>query len=134
MQFLLGIKLCSPFVIKYVLCYAISSDSSVYMKDFDVELDEMELIGAAARYYYYNSIHKQPWHCLSSNRPNYLTDLMERPEDACRDMLRMDKHVFYKLISIFQERGMLRDTTGVPIEEQLAIFLNIIGKMSVIEL
>ncbi|XP_021772673.1 uncharacterized protein LOC110736686 [Chenopodium quinoa] len=102
-------------------------DTSAGMEDFDIELDEMELVAAAVGYYYLNSINKQPRHSLSPNQPNYMTGLMEGPEDACREMLRMDKHVFHKLCGIFRQRGMLRDTAGVSIEEQLAIFLNIIG-------
>lgn len=104
-----------------------SSDTSAGMEDFDIELDEMELVAAAVGYYSYNNINKQPRHSLSSNRPNYMTELMEGPEHACREMLRMDRHVFHKLCGIFRQRGMLRDTAGVSIEEQLGIFLNIIG-------
>lgn len=104
-----------------------SSDTSAGMEDFDIELDEMELVAAAVGHYYHNSINKQPQHSLLPNRPKYMTELMEGPEDECREMLRMDKHVFHKLCGIFRQRGMLRDTAGVSIEEQLAIFLNIIG-------
>ncbi|XP_040365609.1 uncharacterized protein LOC112169087 isoform X5 [Rosa chinensis] len=44
-----------------------------------------------------------------------------------KEMFRMDKNVFHKLCDILRQRGMLRDTAGVMIEEQLGIFLNIIG-------
>uniref|UniRef100_A0A7C8ZPL5 Uncharacterized protein n=1 Tax=Opuntia streptacantha TaxID=393608 RepID=A0A7C8ZPL5_OPUST len=97
------------------------------MEDFDIELDEMELVAAAVGHHYFDSISKQPRCSLSPNGGNYMTDLLEGPEDACREMLRMDKQVFHKLCGILRERGMLRDTAGVSIEEQLAIFLNIIG-------
>ncbi|KAL2941300.1 putative nuclease HARBI1, partial [Bienertia sinuspersici] len=102
-------------------------NTSANMDDFDIELDEMELVAASVGYYCYNSMNKQSQHSLSPNQPNYMTELMEGSEDACREMLRMDKHVFQKLCGIFRQRGMLRDTAGVSIEEQLAIFLNIVG-------
>lgn len=40
---------------------------------------------------------------------------------------RMDKHVFYKLCDIFQTRGLLKHTSRIKIEEQLAIFMFIVG-------
>ncbi|CAI0401884.1 unnamed protein product [Linum tenue] len=56
-----------------------------------------------------------------------MTQVLDGPHELCREMFRMDKHVFHKLCSILRQRGLLRDTCGVMIEEQLAIFLNIIG-------
>ncbi|KAL5820094.1 hypothetical protein ACOSQ4_023936 [Xanthoceras sorbifolium] len=95
--------------------------------DFDIELDEMELVAAAAGYYYYNSISRQPQQGMSPSGKGFMTQLLEGHDDVCREMFRMDKHVFHKLCDILRQRGMLRDTAGVMIEEQLAIFLNIIG-------
>lgn len=97
------------------------------MEDFDLELDEMELVAAAAGYYYYNSITKQPHPSLSPKDSGFMAEVLEGPDEICRDMFRMDKHVFHKLCDILRQRGMLRDTAGVMIEEQLAIFLNIVG-------
>ncbi|KAL5753419.1 hypothetical protein ACOSQ2_023926 [Xanthoceras sorbifolium] len=101
-------------------------DTSASM-DFDIELDEMELVAAAAGYYYYNSISRQPQQGMSPSGKGFMTQLLEGHDDVCREMFRMDKHVFHKLCDILRQRGMLRDTAGVMIEEQLAIFLNIIG-------
>lgn len=39
----------------------------------------------------------------------------------------MDKVVFYKLCDILETKGLLRDTNRIKIEEQLAIFLFVIG-------
>ncbi|CAH9109967.1 unnamed protein product [Cuscuta europaea] len=98
------------------------------MDDVDIELDEMTLVAAAAGYYYYNCISKQqPCRSLSSKGSGFMAELLNGPEDVCRDMLRMDKHVFQKLCDVLRQRGMLRDTSGVSIEEQLAIFLSIVG-------
>lgn len=97
------------------------------MDDVDLELDEMELVAAAAGYYYYNSLTRLPPRSLSPKGSNFMTEVLTGPEDVSRDMFRMDKHVFHKLCDIFRQRGMLRDTAGVMIEEQLTIFLNIVG-------
>ncbi|KAM3283547.1 hypothetical protein P3S67_027192 [Capsicum chacoense] len=97
------------------------------MDDIDIELDELELVAAAAGYHYYNSITKQPSCGSTPKGSGFLSELLSADNDVCREMLRMDKHVFHKLCNILRERGMLRDTSGVMIEEQLAIFLNIVG-------
>lgn len=97
------------------------------MDDIDIELDELELVAAAAGYHYYNSITKQPSCGSTPKGSGFLSELLSADNDLCREMLRMDKHVFHKLCNILRERGMLRDTSGVMIEEQLAIFLNIVG-------
>ncbi|CAA2933598.1 Hypothetical predicted protein [Olea europaea subsp. europaea] len=106
---------------------SICTDSSAFMDDFDIELDELELVAAAAGYHYYNSITRCPVHSVSPKGSGFLAEVLNGHDDSCREMLRMDKHVFHKLSDTFRQRGMLRDTAGVMIEEQLAIFLNIVG-------
>ncbi|XP_044469164.1 uncharacterized protein LOC123198546 [Mangifera indica] len=101
--------------------------ASATMDEFDLELDEMELVAAAAGYYYYNSVSKQPQHSISTSGSGFMTRVLEGHDNVCRQMFRMDKHVFSKLCGTLRQRGMLRDTAGVMIEEQLAIFLNIVG-------
>lgn len=114
------------FLVQY-LNFA-STDMSAGLDDFDLELEEMELIAAAAGYYYYNSITRQPPRSLSpSGGCGFMTEVLNGHDDLFREMFRMDKHVFHKLSVILRQRGMLRDTAGVMIEEQLAIFLNIVG-------
>ncbi|KAK3018390.1 hypothetical protein RJ639_003845, partial [Escallonia herrerae] len=107
--------------------FSASSNTSRSMEDVDLELDEMELVAAAAGYYYYNSITNQPLRSISPSGSGFMTELLSGPDDLCREMLRMDKHVFHKLCDSLRQRAMLRDTPGVSIEEQLAIFLNIVG-------
>ncbi|XP_027358471.1 uncharacterized protein LOC113867380 isoform X3 [Abrus precatorius] len=102
-------------------------DTPISMDDIDLELDEMELVAAAAGYYYYSCLTKQPSRGFSPRRCEFMTEVLNGHDDFCREMLRMDKHVFHKLCDILRQRAMLRDTAGVMIEEQLAIFLNITG-------
>ncbi|KAI8031058.1 putative nuclease HARBI1 [Camellia lanceoleosa] len=102
-------------------------DLSAGMDDCDLELDEMELVAAAAGYYYYNSITKQPRRSVSPSGAGFMAEVLNGQDDVCREMFRMDKHVFHKLCDTLRQKGMLRDTAGVMIEEQMAIFLNIVG-------
>lgn len=101
---------------------------SAGMDDFDLELDEMELIAATAGFCYYNNIMSKPCRSLSPRQGcGIMIEVLNGQDDVFREMFRMDKHVFHKLCDILRQRGMLRDTAGVMIEEQLGIFLNIIG-------
>ncbi|TXG60196.1 hypothetical protein EZV62_014769 [Acer yangbiense] len=118
---------CSFRFVIYTAFNSISTDTSASMDDFDIELDEMELVAAAAGYYYYNSITKRPQRGMSLSGNGFMTQVLEGHDDVCREMFRMDKHIFHKLCDILRQRSMLRDTSGVMIEEQLAIFLNIVG-------
>ena len=115
------------FIVQYF--NIISADMSAGMDDdIDIELDEMALVAAAAGYYYYNTITRQPCRSLSPKRGcGFMTEVLNGHDDVCLEMFRMDKNIFRKLSDILRERGMLRDTAGVMIEEQLGIFLNIIG-------
>ncbi|KAK9167730.1 hypothetical protein Scep_002921 [Stephania cephalantha] len=97
------------------------------MDDFDLELDDMELVAAATGYYYYNNIHKQPCPKPLLSRSGFMDEILSGDEERCREMLRMDKKVFFKLCDILRKKDLLHDTSGVKIEEQVAIFLNIIG-------
>lgn len=93
----------------------------------NLALDEMELVAAAAGYYYYNSLTRRPHCSFSPSGSGFMTEVLNGSDDGCREMFRMDKHVFHKLCVTLRQRGTLRDTAGVMIEEQLAIFLNIVG-------
>ncbi|XP_031402089.1 uncharacterized protein LOC116211730 isoform X1 [Punica granatum] len=97
------------------------------MDDADIELDEMELVAAAAAYYFYNSIAAQSGPTSFPRKCSFMAEALNNPDDAFREMFRMDKCVFHKLCDIARQRNLLRDTAGVMIEEQLTIFLNIIG-------
>ncbi|KAL1191263.1 hypothetical protein V5N11_001496 [Cardamine amara subsp. amara] len=101
------------------------SDSCTSSDDFDIELDEMELV--ATGYLFYYSRVNRPQRKSPPTICTYLKDLLEGPVEDCRDLLRMDKHVFHKLSEILRGKGLLRDTPSVLVEEQVAIFLSIVG-------
>lgn len=69
---------------------------------------------------------KEPNHPTSSGT-KFVDEVLSGPNEQCLENFRMDKHVFYKLCDILQARGLLRHTNRIKIEEQLAIFMFIIG-------
>ncbi|KAL5142855.1 hypothetical protein HKD37_09G025955 [Glycine soja] len=64
---------------------------------------------------------------LASNGAKFIDEVLNGQNECCLDNFRMDKHVFYKLCDILQAKGLLRHTNRIKIEEQLGIFMFIIG-------
>ncbi|CAH2080252.1 unnamed protein product [Thlaspi arvense] len=62
-----------------------------------------------------------------SDSDKFVYQILNGPNEQCLENFRMDKPVFYKLCDILQTRGLLRHTNRIKIEEQLAIFLFIVG-------
>ncbi|XP_021614892.1 uncharacterized protein LOC110616725 [Manihot esculenta] len=62
-----------------------------------------------------------------ANGTKFVDEVLSGQSDCCLENFRMDKQVFYKLCDILQAKGLLRHTNRIKIEEQLAIFLFIIG-------
>ncbi|KAG5233891.1 nuclease HARBI [Salix suchowensis] len=61
------------------------------------------------------------------NGAKFVDVVLSGQSDHCLENFRMDKQAFYKLCDILQGKGLLRHTNRIKIEEQLAIFLFIIG-------
>ncbi|KAK2969447.1 hypothetical protein RJ640_011344 [Escallonia rubra] len=74
-----------------------------------------------------NYVAKERRHTFPSNGVKFVDDVLNGKSGSCLENFRMDKHVFYKLCDILQARGLLRHTNRIKIEEQLAIFMFIIG-------
>ncbi|KDP25979.1 hypothetical protein JCGZ_22709 [Jatropha curcas] len=62
-----------------------------------------------------------------ANGTKFVDEVLSGQSDRCLENFRMDKQVFYKLCDILQAKGLLRHTNRIKIEEQIAIFLFIIG-------
>ncbi|KAK4843458.1 hypothetical protein QYF36_008276 [Acer negundo] len=76
---------------------------------------------------YGNNIPKGSSHNVASNGTKFVDEVLNGHSERCLENFRMDKPVFYKLCDILQAKGLLRHTTRIKIEEQLAIFMFIIG-------
>ena len=60
-------------------------------------------------------------------RGMYLHRVLESSNTNCHNMFRMDMEVFCNLSSLLRNRGLLRDTQYVTVEEQLGLFLHTVG-------
>ena len=65
--------------------------------------------------------------CLASTGAKFVDEVLNGQNERCLENFRMDKRIFYKLCDIFQAKGLLRHTNRIKIEEQLAIFMFIVG-------
>lgn len=74
-----------------------------------------------------NYIPKELNHNIAINGSKFVEVVLNGQNESCLENFRMDKHVFYKLCDILQARGLLRHTNRIKIEEQLAIFMFIVG-------
>lgn len=57
----------------------------------------------------------------------WVQELLDGNPRRMRDIFGLNVHVFEKLASVLQQKGLLHDTRYVDVEEQLAIFLFTIG-------
>ncbi|KAI4310844.1 hypothetical protein MLD38_035792 [Melastoma candidum] len=96
-------------------------------EDVDLQLDEMELVAAAAGYYYHALLTTSSPRYSFPNGLKFMSQVVDFSDDLFRDTFRMDKRVFHSLCATLRRHRSLRDTAGVMIEEQVAIFLNVIG-------
>ncbi|QHN76654.1 hypothetical protein HN51_054156 [Arachis hypogaea] len=65
--------------------------------------------------------------CLASKGEKFVDAVLNGQNELCLENFRMDKSIFYKLCDMLQAKGLLRHTNRIKIEEQLAIFMFIIG-------
>ncbi|KAF6145537.1 hypothetical protein GIB67_037570 [Kingdonia uniflora] len=102
------------------------------MGDYDSDKEDMIVLAVtiaavAASHYYVNYILKEPCRNSKLTGKEYIAELVNgNPVQMCEN-LRMNKHVFQKLCDILRMEGSLRDTRGVDVDEQVAIFLYAIG-------
>jgi hypothetical protein len=61
-------------------------------------------------------------------RSSELIRLVDTSDGICMHELRMSRPVFYKLGSRLRDRGLVLDTFHVSVEEQVAMFLKIVGQ------
>jgi hypothetical protein len=87
--------------------------------DFAMENSDDEKDGVFSNY--------MPKELSLPNGTKFVDEVLSGQSDRCLENFRMDKQAFYKLCDILHSKGLLRHTNRIKIEEQLAIFLFIIG-------
>lgn len=61
-------------------------------------------------------------------RTNELIRLIDTTDRTCIQQLRMPSALFHKLCARLKDKGLLRDTFHVSVEEQVAMFLKMVGQ------
>jgi hypothetical protein len=77
-----------------------------------------------------NNIPREPSQIRDLYRNAHMYRLLYGGRNNCIDYLRMDIGPFFNLARIMRQGGLLKDTINVSIEEQLAMFLHIMGHKS----
>jgi hypothetical protein len=70
-------------------------------------------------------------------RQNNLQFIFESDDTHCVNLLRMRRAPFFQLCHLFRDRDLLRDNVNSTIEEQVVVFLHVVGhnqRFRVIEL
>ncbi|XP_039141264.1 uncharacterized protein LOC120278583 [Dioscorea cayenensis subsp. rotundata] len=70
---------------------------------------------------------KEPSMFRDLTRKKHMEHILRSGRDYCVNYLRMDVGPFMHLASIMRDKHLLRDTRHISMEEQLAMFLHIVG-------
>lgn len=74
------------------------------------------------------SLSKELGHSSSvPKQAKFVDNVLKGPNESFLENFRMDKHAFYKFCDMLHTRGLLRHTNRIKIEEQVAIFMFIVG-------
>jgi len=73
------------------------------------------------------SITYGPMHQRDQERQNNLRFIYESTDVECADLLRMRRAPFMQLCDLFRTRQLLRDSIHSSVEEQVAMFLHVVG-------
>lgn len=68
-----------------------------------------------------------PMHVMDEERQRNLNLIYNFNNVECVNMLRMRRAPFFHLVSLLRERNLLRDSIHCCVEEQLAMFLHVVG-------
>jgi Zn ribbon nucleic-acid-binding protein len=68
-----------------------------------------------------------PMHQRDQERQNNLRFIYESTDVECADLLRMRRAPFMQLCDLFRTRQLLRDSIHSSVEEQVAMFLHVVG-------
>lgn len=61
------------------------------------------------------------------HRHRTLEMIYHSTDSECISMIRMKRAAFFGLVSTFRDRGLVSDREGVSVEEQVAMFLHVVG-------
>jgi hypothetical protein len=68
-----------------------------------------------------------PMSAMDEERQRNLDKIYNCNDVECVNMLRMRRAPFFKLVNLLRERSLLQDSIHCTIEEQVAMFLHVVG-------
>lgn len=68
-----------------------------------------------------------PLSAREEQRNNNLRFIYDSDDTKCVDLLRMKRAPFFQLCDLFRSRELLKDTVHCNVEEQVAMFLHVVG-------
>lgn len=68
-----------------------------------------------------------PMSAMDEERQANLNKIYDCTDRECVYMLRMRRAPFFSLCNLFRDRNLLKDTINCSVEEQVAIFLHVVG-------
>ncbi|WVZ77426.1 hypothetical protein U9M48_025291, partial [Paspalum notatum var. saurae] len=74
-----------------------------------------------------NRLSYAPMAQRDAERQNNLRFIYHSDDTRCVDLLRMKRQPFFQLCDLFRTRGLLRDSVHTSVEEQVAMFLHVVG-------
>ncbi|KAM3355973.1 hypothetical protein P3S68_022687 [Capsicum galapagoense] len=82
------------------------------------------IIGA---YEHESSIPREPYVNKDQEREFYMNSILNGSDVHCVGQIRMSKHAFYELCNDFRRNSFLCSTKNISVQEQVLIFLEIVG-------
>ncbi|MCD7459498.1 hypothetical protein HAX54_041064 [Datura stramonium] len=74
-----------------------------------------------------SSIPREPYTNKDQERKFYMNNILNGSDVHCVGQIRMSKHVFYELCNALRSTSLLRSTKNMYVQEQVLIFLEIVG-------
>lgn len=74
-----------------------------------------------------SSIPREPYTNKDQEREFYMNSILNGSDVHCIGQIRMSKHVFYELCNALRRNNSLCSTKNMSIQEQVLIFLEIVG-------
>uniref|UniRef100_A0A0V0I6W5 Putative ovule protein n=1 Tax=Solanum chacoense TaxID=4108 RepID=A0A0V0I6W5_SOLCH len=130
------------FLLCSFLCYIINTITlywSLEQMDMTNKDEDDAIVGAVATsvlafgvainvaYNNQSSIPREPYTNKDQEREFYMNSILNGSDVHCIGQIRMSKHVFYELCNALRRNNLLCSTKNMSIQEQVLIFLEIVG-------
>lgn len=73
-------------------------------------------------------IMRQPCRTSILSGHEWVVSIINGNPRLCPELFRMESHVFIRLCYVFREKGYLKDTRNISVEEMIAMFITIVGQ------